>query len=138
MNATRLVFWAMCSAGCVNEYHPEYHPVSIVSVNQSEARDVTGMPTNQELRRRADRIASLARHGAGASPPHEAYTELFTHDAGDPFVIDEQRQPIATNPVPTPKTPETIIGRGVSIGGNVRFYGNVTFNGDVYIDARHP
>jgi hypothetical protein len=135
MNATRLVLWAMCSTGCVNEYHPEYHPVSIVSVNQSEARDVT----NEELRRRADRIASLARHGAGASPPHEAYTELFTHDAGDPFVIDDQRQSLTTtNQVPTPKTPQTIIGRGVSIGGNVRFYGNVTFNGDVYIDARHP
>ncbi len=124
----RALLWAVCSVGCVNEYHPEYHPVSIVSVNQTSpviaVEHVAEAPIVPEPVI-APPLPSYNSRDGGVDPD---YTALFARDAGDPFTVDTHTC--------CGGIPETRIGRGVSIGGNVRFYGNVTFNGDVYIDAR--
>ncbi len=104
--------------GCVNEYHPEYHPVSIVSV-QATSRE----------------RAPLREYRA----PDPDYSKMFSHQhAEDPFEVAAP-VPAATLAVPPPPTllPETKPHRGgVYIGDGVRINGNVTINGDVYITTR--
>ena len=92
--------------GCVSEYHPEYHPVSVVSIQQT---------------------ATL--HDP---PPPPTYLELFHDRESDPFAISEAyTAPVAVEQ----RVPQASRG-SVQIGGNVRIYGNVEIHGDVYIDTR--
>ncbi len=78
MNVARVVFWAAGSVGCVNEYHPEYHPVSVVSVNQeglapSERQEGLAPSERQEGLAPSERQAGAVEH------EHVAASESSDH-----------------------------------------------------------
>jgi UDP-3-O-[3-hydroxymyristoyl] glucosamine N-acyltransferase len=110
----RAALSAIVLAGCVNEYHPEFHPVSIVSVEQREE-------------------ARAPRETASAPEYMRLFPKEKRHE--DPFV--EDASPIATSAPIATSVPVALPQRrgSVYIGGNVRIEGNVTIYGDVIIDA---
>jgi len=132
MNTMRAVLWAVCSAGCVSEYHPEYHPVSVMNVTQvAQALEHPAIvpelhAAHEVVVHEANPLPSYGASDGGADPD---YTTLFSRDAGDPFVISER-------PMYASAGSGIYMGPGVYIGGSVQFHGNVTIHGNVYIDAR--
>ena len=136
MDAARATLLVMLSAGCVNEYHPEYHPVTVTTVNQIAAAAVSA-PASVSASASAAAPASVSAAVSVSANAHDSrdYASLFAHDAGDPFAVDHW---VPYDQRATDSPGRVVIGPGVYLGSGVHFHGAVTINGNVYIDARRP
>lgn len=126
----------IATTGCLNEYHPEFHPVTNVAIVKNVSSPTTIITENQ--------IAASSPPSIESSLPRSSVNE----DSIERSEIQPKRAPIATArkssacPLPTlPMEPgSTELGPNVSIGPGVSFGGNVYVSGDLIIGGtrEHP
>ena len=118
----RCVLLVAIGAGCVNEYHPEYHPVSVVSVVENNVTEAPPPPAPPQPPAPPP-PAPPEKHVVSVASPRPVDTVAIAA----PLVADE-----GVHEVRHPGRPR------VYLGGNVQISGNVVINGDVYINYPYP
>jgi hypothetical protein len=112
------LFLVIATTGCLNEYHPEYHPVTTTTIVQNVSSPTTVITQNE-----------TTQHDVTASPP--PITRPAPQIARNEIEPKKAQKSTKTSSCPTPPFPLT--RGGIELGPNVAIGPGVYFGGDVYV-----
>lgn len=134
MRSRAPLFLIIATTGCLNEYHPEFHPVTTTTIVQNVSSPTTVITQNELL-------ASPLPSQSPSRPVNIPDEPLTARNE-----IPPKKAAIAPNTrsCPAPLLPlspgSTVLGPHVAIGPGVYFGGNVYVKGDLIVGgtAEHP
>jgi hypothetical protein len=130
---------ALATSGCMNEYHPEFHPVTTTTFVQNVSAPTTVVNESESESASHDVDFDDAPH-IRSSRSTTPRTEI---QSKKPLIVNVERSQELPQPsvhVDPPQAPGTYLGPNVEIGPGVTFGGNVYVQGDLVIGGtrQHP
>jgi hypothetical protein len=131
---------ALVTTGCMNEYHPEFHPVTTTTFVQNVSSPTTVVNESAPAASRFD-IDLPPKYDSPDSPQEQVESRSPTQPKT--AMIAEAKAPRrepAKCDLPPGQPPGTYLGPNVEIGPGVTFGGNVYVQGNLIIGGTraHP
>jgi hypothetical protein len=118
MRSRAPLFLIIATTGCLNEYHPEYHPVTTTTIVQNVSSPTTVITQNEV-------------HASPTASPPPVSTREQPQIARNEIEPKKAQKSNKTSSCPAPPFPLT--RGGIELGPNVAIGPGVYFGGDVYV-----